>query len=257
MKYLLAFYFTIYSFSIFGQPIDLNHGTTIIAFITNDTVWVAADTKVHESASNYNKEQSSTHRKIFKTNEIVYAFSELPRPSTYNKEVYNADKIMTHFIKTQKTFEKIFEKFNDSIIKRLTVFIDSLKVNRYYSEIEEYKKKPVLGMFMIAFINGKPEFKHRTYKFNEQANGVIPIDPFVPDGFGRILWLGSQINAMNYLRSNKSYFNGFKNMTQRLICLINEEVKNNGEYVGFPVDVLILTKKWHKWYYNNKSCIIQ
>ena len=54
LKYLLFFNLSAFNNSLFGQSINLSHGTSIIAFITKDTVWVAADTKVHENSGNDN-----------------------------------------------------------------------------------------------------------------------------------------------------------------------------------------------------------
>jgi hypothetical protein len=234
-----------------SEDFQLTHGTAIVCFFKPDTVWIVADTKAY-----VNDDSSFKSRKILKTNNIFYCFTGLRDASIKNVEIYDAVKIMEHVIKTKKDFKKAGVAFNDSIIKRLNSFLSILIENNKIDMIEKFSTAPVLEFMMVSFIDGKLVYDIRTFMFSKQAPKRVLIGPPPNKDAGNVFLMGKFLNIYSYLSINGNYWGDFSKIKERLICLIKIEAEDryNSKYVGFPVDVLMVYKNGHKWFYDNKDC---
>ena len=237
--------------------LKLYHGTSVIAFLKDDIGWIAADSKVVEETNGV-VTGSHTVRKIKETNAIFYAFTVHPIMHFDNQLVYDAFSLMESTIKKEKDFNKAFETFNSIIVNKLNESINILQKNNHYATLEKYTKTSFLGFLMVQYQNGKPSYQIRSYKFQKNIEGYSTVidPPLIMHGTYPILFLGSYEAAIKYIGAHPKYFVGFTQMKERLICLIAQEVAANPNYVSFPIDVVEMTYKNSKWYYDNKKCSI-
>lgn len=231
------------------------HGTTIIAFLKQDHGWIAADTKVAED-NNGTMTGSHHDHKIRKTNGIYYAFTIHPIVHFNDNLIYDAFSLMEATIKEKKDFDTAFMVFDNVINKKLITTINILQENNHLEILEKYTKTSFLGFLMVQYVDGNPIFKVRSYRFEQNNSGykVVLDPPLVMNGPINIIFLGSYQAATNFLRENKSYFSGFTQMKEKLICLIAKEIAANPNYVGFPVDVVEINSDGDKWHYDIKEC---
>lgn len=243
-----------------GDQLKMYKGTTILAFIKPDTAWIAADSKVTQK-NIYTKKVDSSYntRKIYKTGNIAYAFHGLPSIDYKNQRVFDATKTMAKSIKKGKDINTAYALFNTAILKELDSLITLFQSANAHNLLDSFTKEPFFGFLMLSYQNGKAEYFARKYRFKKTSKGIIAA--LEPDEYGHqescFLMLGKEENVFTYLLANPSYFEGFKQMKEKLVCLIDKEVKANPNDVGFPVDVLILSHKRYRWFYNINECSLK
>lgn len=239
------------------DSLKLYHGTSVIAFLKDDTGWIVADTKVVEETNSVIT-GSQTVRKIKQTQDIFYAFTVHPIMHFNDELIYDAFALMESTIKKEKDFNKSFTTFDSIIKSKLNDAINVLQKNNHIGTLEKYTKTSFLGFLMVQYQNGKPNYQIKSYKFQKNIDGyeTVADPPLIMQGAYPILFLGSYEAAVKYIRSHPKLFVGFKDMREKLICLVAEEVGANPDYVGFPIDAVEITHNGHKWYYDNMKCSI-
>ena len=233
-------------------------GTTVIAFLKDDTGWIAADSKVVEETNGVIT-GSHTVRKIKQTDDIFYAFTVHPQMYFDNKLIYDAFSLMESTIKKEKDFKKSFDAFDSIIKSELDKAIKILLENNHIPTLEKYTNTSFLGFLMIQYNNDKPNYQIRSYKFQKDGIGykTVPDPPLVMGGEYPMLFLGSYEAALRYIQSHPKMLVGFKDVREKLICLVTEEVSANPSYVGFPIDAVEITKDGAKWYHNITECSLK
>ncbi|MGN6542024.1 MAG: hypothetical protein ACTHKY_14550 [Ginsengibacter sp.] len=240
------------------HSLKLNGGTTVVAFLKDDTGWIAADSKVVEE-TNGAITGSHTVKKIKQTDDIFYAFTVHPQMYFDNELIYDAFSIMESTIKSQKDFDKSFNAFDSLITVKLDKAIKILLEHKHIAMLEKYTKTSFLGFLMVQYKNSKPSYKISSYKFEKVGDGykTVPDPPLVMQGAYPLLFLGSYEAALRYIRSHPKFLVGFKNVRQKLICLVSEEISANPEYVGFPIDAVEITKDGSQWYNHIMECSLK
>lgn len=248
------------NYSAKSQPIDelqLHGGTTIIAFLMDDRGWIVADSKVAVATNGVISEYKQV-RKIARTKDIFYAFSEHPKVQFNDILIYDAFNIMDSTIRKKRSFIKSFESFDSAIVNKLNKTIDTLLTHNHFATLEEYTKNSFLGFLMVQYEKDKPSYKLRSYKFERTDQGyrtVIHSSEPATDGLP-ILFLGSKEAVFKYIESHPNLFSGFMQIKEKLVCLVAQEIQASPDHVGFPIDAVKITKHGHKWYCNNMECNI-
>lgn len=233
-----------------GQPhkpvYSLGHGTTILVLITPDTIWVAADRKTTMSGSTHYIE----HTKILQSESAFFAMSGviLIKDLIKNRIYFDAQNAMLKILKQQNDDIKIScEKYTDSIKKtlmassldtRIQFLRGFLNISVFDFVIIKGDKNGMDYIHRAIFIKGKPD--SLIFTTRDEVNDI-------PNA---IMFLGRHDYVNEYLTKNPNYLHGFKDIKGKLTCLIKIE-SDKSRYVGMPVDVLVLYKNKHKWYYKN------
>jgi hypothetical protein len=240
------------------HSLKLCGGTTVVAFLKDDMGWIAADSKVVEETNGVIT-GSHTVRKIKQTGDIFYAFTVYPQMYYDNKLIYDAFALMEETIKKEKDFNKSFNAFDSLIIGELNKAIKILLENNQIAMLEKYTNTSFLGFLMIQYKNNKPSYQIRSYKFQKDGNGykTVTDPPLIMQGVYPMLFLGSYEAAVRYIRSHPKMLVGFKDIREKLICLVAEEVSANPNYVGFPIDAVEMTKNDSKWYHDITECSLK
>lgn len=239
------------------KELKLYHGTSILAFLKNDTGWIVADSKVTEETNGIIT-GSHNVRKIKETNGIFYAFTIHPIVHFDDELIYDAFSLMDSIIKKEKDFNKAFETFDTVIKDKLNEAINIFLKNNHILTLEKYTQTSFLGFLMVQYKGDKPNYQIRSYKFQKNSSGYTTVmdPPLIMGGEYPLLFLGSYQAALSYIRLHPKIFVGFQEMRGKLICLVAEEVKANPDHVGFPFDAIEITNKGHHWYHDIKECII-
>lgn len=255
---LILFGFNIINSQTTMKDIKLIDGTTVIAFLKDDIGWIVADTKVNLIINGINTGTENV-TKIKQTSDIYYAFTVHPIVHFNNELIYDAFSVIDSIIKREIDFDRSFESFDEMIINKLDELINILLKQNQIITLEKYTKTSFLGFLMVQYENDKPKYQIRSYKFqkiNKKFKTVID-PPFVMKGQNQILFLGSYKNAVRYIASNPSIFVGFRNIKEKLICLVTKEIETNPDHVGYPIDAVEITKDGGKWDYKITECSIK
>ncbi len=263
LKYIIAVILFVLVFPILtvGQSktdLVLKHGTTILTLVSPDSIWIAADSKISETTGNNTRtENSSSSKKIYKTNNTVYGFAAIITASTKSGEsFFESRPIMECILKKRKSTLISFEQYKDSIILRLNQLLDTLILNRYTDLIDKYTKEPIHTFIMTSFENGKPYYFSQSYII-AKVNGDFKIQEMKGDiyDYGTTFFIvGNKEIIKIFLSKNQNHFDGLKKVKDKLVCLISLEAQKNPTDVGMPVNAIILNKKGYKWSLNNKTC---
>jgi hypothetical protein len=241
-----------------NKNVQVHYGTTIAAYITPDTAWIAADTKVNNINPQTSKVESSFKmNKIHEMDNIVYAFHGHPHIDYYDNRIFDAIKTMADCIKKEKDLNAAFELFNLTIINQLNDALKFLQDNNHPHVLHRYTNESFFGILMITFQNGYGEYLHRKYRFERVGMNIkATAEPqqITPEK-NALLLLGSIGSASGFLTANPSYFHGLNHMIEKLVFLIDKEAKANPKEVGFPVDALIMTRESNQWYRDIKDSI--
>jgi hypothetical protein len=237
----------------------LKRGTAIAAFVKKDTVWIAADTKVTTTNERGQILEVKKVRKIHQTDGVYYAFVELPEVIYDGKTIFSAITTLDDIIWKVKDRNKVVAQFVDTTLKQLDELISIYKQIAADQLLEMYTRKSILGFIVVWFDNGEARFEQRTFRFEKTLTGfktvLEPARTKFPEN--NLLLLGSYENAAKFLQENKKYFVGFKDMKERIICLVKEEADKNSEWVGLPIDAVEIDKGGPKWYLDNTECKIK
>lgn len=259
------------SYNLFSQvktdtaTTEVIHGTTFLAIVTKDTIWMAADTKVNNTNKRGEITSTFNKTKIFKTDNVFYAFTGVSDVTTTTKPsgitvFIDTDNQMSRIIKREKTLDKIHKAIRDTFYQGLTNYVRVLPLINGIAFINKYLDKDnILDYVITSFEDGKANYHGASFwlKSTPQGMKVISTDlgEFTDKSKTSLIKSGYQSEIIKFLSSNPTYFKTMKNIVDKLICLIKLEIDVNGRDVGFPIDAAVIYKNGHKFLLNNKSCV--
>jgi hypothetical protein len=236
------------------------YGTTVIAVINSDSAVLGADSRGEYKMMGEKKGVEFKIRKIYETNKIVYAFTELKAIYSEDKEIYDAEKIMDGIIKQDKELIKSFNSFNSAIINKLNIAIDSLKNDNQTGVLELYTRKSILSFIMTTSANGQMNYATRSYRLKKDSAGrfkpVVDTLQKTPASHQYAIILGQRMEVNKHLATNPYYLSSHYNIKEKIVCLIKLEADKNPDHVSMPVDIVVVDKRSIRWSYNNNECAI-
>lgn len=234
--------------NIQSQNLTVGHGTTILTFISNDSIIIASDTKQSIYDSSGNKIKDTIVGKIGFTNNIIYGFANLSFISYNNQEIFNPYKIFNWFAIKEKP-EMAFSSFNDSIIKNLKFAIKQ----QGQQLIDLINLKGGTSYIVASFLNNKPIVAIGSYYISGNIKNfeVIQKEEELSNmPFLNIRGMHDHIDSV--FINNKRFFDlSISSIYDKLNYLIKLEADNHPEIVGLPIDILILKPKRYKWLIKN------
>jgi hypothetical protein len=226
--------------------LSLGGGTTVLAFLTKDSVIITADTK--EIIINQKTGDTSyiIVPKIRQVGNVFFAFSDF-------YELYDYDKGGKVF-DMQSLFTECQKKDSDDIVSGFKDFLDNLKtkINELSMEYpflpNSFKNRVMSGVIIIQFKDETPHCIFGLLILNGDAAPNLnprfkPINSLVnPMPLGRFQYISS------FLASNQTYLSSPRpNMKEKLIKLIRVQIAQDSAAVGCPIDQVVIRRNAYKW----------
>jgi hypothetical protein len=235
-----------------AQQLNFLHGTSILTIISPDTIWMAADSKLNSSLDPNGKYSVD---KIFETKNIFYAFAEVAYlVDKKNDTLFDAAKILRNIINKKTELKYTINPFNDSIVNKLNVIINSSKYRKDTFK-QKYLNKQVLQAVMATFVKGKPMCFSITYMLREDNSGslfIVPENPLVYEEGMEIFFLGHHDEIKKFIARNPDYLiNG--HLREKIVCLVKIEADSNKD-VDLPITEVIFNPNQKKWRTGLTTC---
>lgn len=247
-------FLSICSFS--QQGVKYSCGTTILTFITPDTIWIASDTKVLNVSTPTRDTTFSKGTKIFKSGDRYYGFCGLNNLSGFNSFSFEPKNIMDSLLMTEKTLRETYDVFDSVISPKIKDLVDWLY--RYsYSEYEKYSGKLLFQYLVLGFENNKPHYFTLGYEIDStlfSSRGIKKAKREVYTN-GTVLFLSGFSAEIRELITKKEFIVDILNIRNQLPCLIKKEASLHKDEVGMPVDEYIIDKK-HYSFLKDLNCVI-
>lgn len=229
---------------VHSQDNTLINGTIIITLVSEDTIWMGADSRTSaltDEGYTVNKEGMC---KIYSTNDIIYAMAGHVR---YVDNSFNFLEIMRTCINEQKNFEKSMELFQQRAKNEIGSILKKFSTKSINTLIKT-NNGSFLSVIAISFVNG--EKKMREMRFSIEAinrdNWNVIYKETEKNGVGSLRFIGHTANASEYVRNNKLYFGNGRNIPEKINDLIKLESTKSTITVGMPADVISIYNNGYK-----------
>lgn len=240
MDYLRALLLFLIAACFIIKPINaqdkaLMNGTIIITLISQDTIWLGADSRTSSLTEKGYTVNKNGMCKINNTNNIVYAMAGHVR---YVDNSFDFLEMMRNCINEQKDFDKSTILFQ----QRAKVEIRSI--------LKKFSKKSIntliktndggfLSVVAISFENGEKKMKEMwfTIEADNNNNWKVIYNEKQDNGVGSLRFIGHASSASKYVKENNLFFGNGRSIPEKINQLIDIESKNSIT-VGLPADVI-------------------
>ncbi len=241
----------------------MEHGSTILTVISNDSIWIASDSKVSVRNSESRKNKYAKGCKVFNYQNIHYSVSGTTRlqdPDTKGI-LFDADKEVLDIIKKGKPFVETFADCYKTMEHRLFEVYKPI-INSCSDEDIHYlfDYHPVLLSISMSMFSdkNKPMYIYWAYKLEHTAKewSIQPtlVDTCIECTANQISLQGATDSINTYLNKNPLATISNIGMRERLIDLINMQIAKDPAEIGLPIVVKVIYAKGNKWLTAHKSC---
>lgn len=210
----------------FGQNL-IFRGTTVIAYATKDTIWIAADSK-----ANGQNGQIAHTLKISASNSFIAGIAGLAN--------YLVGGNLLNF--ALKDFENSASKCKNS---RCLI---SSYINAYESDLQflnqqnKIRDRDTSSILFGYFDNTMPVLIMITF-YSKKQNGKLSIDTLIDStsNANNGLAIGYHDEIQNFISSHPDFLSK-GNIRLKLQELIEKEIHAHGDVVGKPIDIIELSR---------------
>lgn len=239
------------TFQTQAQPAKLNNGSIIITLISNDTIWMGADSRTSaltEKGYTVNKEGMC---KIHTTNNVVYAMAGHVR---YTDNSFNFLNIMRNSIMDESDFELAMQTFKRRTIAEIGTILKKFSRSSINTLVEK-NNGAFLSVVAISFINDYKILKEIRFSIAPEGKGwkVNYTENEINDT-GALRFLGHASHASRHIRQNQFYFGNGSDIPGKIRDLIRLESDNGTTTVGMPADVISIYNNGYKWVISSGLC---
>lgn len=230
--------------AVHAQDKTLTNGTIIITLISEDTIWMGADSRTSaltDKGYTVNKEGMC---KIHSTNDVVYAMAGHVR---YVDNSFNFLEIMEACINQQSDFEKSMELFAERTKTEIGSILKKFS-RKSINTLIQTNKGSFLSVVAISFVNGEKKIKEMKFSIEAVNNNKwnVIYKEAAASGVGSLRFLGHAANASTFIRDNKLYFGNGRNIPDKINDLIRLESTVSTITVGMPADVISIYNGGYK-----------
>lgn len=234
-----------------AQDKALMNGTLIITLISEDTIWLGADSRTSALTDNGYTVNKEGMCKIYSTNDVIYAMAGHVR---YVDNSFNFLEMMQACIDEQKDFEKSMELFEQrakdeiaSILKRFS--------RKSINTLMKTNNGGFLNVVAISFVNGEKKMKEMNFSIEAAGRNNWNVISAVKaqNDVGSLRFVGHATNALKFVRNNNLYFGNGRNIPDKINELIELESKSTIT-VGMPADVISIYNGGYKRVINSGLC---
>ncbi|MCW3110864.1 MAG: hypothetical protein JWQ09_5370 [Segetibacter sp.] len=236
---------------VHAQDNTLINGTLIITLISQDTIWLGADSRTSALTDDGYTVNKDGMCKIYSTNDVIYAMAGHVR---YVDNSFNFLEIMQSSINEQKDFERCMELFQ----QRAKIEIASI-LKRFSRESINTLIKTNNGTFLnvvaISFVNGEKKVKEMNFSIKaiSRNNWNVTYNVTEQNDVGSLRFVGHATNASKFVRNNNLYFGNGRNIPEKINDLIELESKGTIT-VGMPADVISIYNNGYKRIISSGLC---
>jgi len=228
----------------YSQDNSLLNGTLIITLVSQDTIWVGADSRTSaltEKGYTVNKEGMC---KIYSTNNVVYAMAGHVR---YVDNSFNFIEIMRDCINDQNDFEESMELFQQRTKKEIASILKKFS-RKSINTLVKTNKGSFLSVVAISFVNGEKKVKEMKFSIIGASNNNWNVIDKITEGsdVGSLRFIGHASNASEFVKNNQLYFGNGKNIPDKISDLIKLESTSGTITVGMPADVISIYNNGYK-----------
>lgn len=151
--------------------------------------------------------------------------------------------------------------FESAIIKPMMTHLELEKRSNYEVFLREYEGREMLQVIFAGFENGVPVVMYRTFKTETSSSGQTAFflkrkHDCPGDCKGDLSYrvLGEQEAIYAFLDKQPHFWKSGLSFAEIAKFFVMLEVKDKGEFVGPPVDILRLTKDGAKWVQKKPEC---
>jgi hypothetical protein len=230
----------------FSQKFTISKGTTLLAYVSKDTIWMAADSRVltiNACDKGYDT-VVTTRDKIYKYKDINYAFCGHLTFDIDSFDFFNPDELFRKVVNVDD-LDATCEQFASVVKGKLSSYFFFLK-NTNRRAFDSCLNKSVLGTILATFINHKPYYRMIDFALTGNADSFniqkrepeynIPLPVVMLDGY--------KDHIEQYLKFRPDYFqNRNDSMENKLKGLIELEVNYHPLMVNYPIKSETLINK--------------
>ena len=226
-------------------PISTGGGTTVLTFITPDSIIMAADSR-HSRHYFDGRITVDTVCKIEHFENIFYCFSGTSDIFYNNNKVFNVYDILKSCIKKRVSFKHILVRFNSKLNRQVH------KMSKYVGTKYFFDSLPgrsLLEIILVRFRNDLPEYNSGMYMVtgNNKRNLYIQFFEDLYDSSYNLNKEGYHEHIDSFLNKNPGYLESPGTTNDRLATLIKMESKHHPLKVACPIDMVIIKNKGNEW----------
>ena len=229
---------------VYAQNNPLINGTIIITLISNDTIWLGADSRTSALTNKGYTKNKEGMCKIYSTNDVIYSMAGHVR---YTDNSFNFLKVMESCIKEQADFEKSMKLFQQRAKNQIPSILKKFSRTSINTLIKT-NNGSFLSVVAISFVNGEKKMKEMRFAIQAGPRNDWNVTSAVTDenSVGLLRFFGHAGNASRYVKDNKLYFGNGKNVPNKFIDLIKLESTKGTITVGLPADVVSIYNNGYK-----------
>lgn len=230
----------------------LTNGTIIITLISEDTIWLGADSRTSaltEKGYTVNKEGMC---KIYSTNDVVYAMAGHVR---YSDNSFNFIEIMESCINQQKDFEESMQLFQQKAKTEISSILTKFS-KKSINNLIKTNKGSFLSVVAVSFVNGVKKIKEMKFSIESTGrnNYNVSFKQTEDSGVGSLRFVGHASNSSKFIKNNRFYFGNGRSIPGKINDLIELESSQGTITVGMPADVISIYNNGYKRIINSGLC---
>lgn len=242
------------------------HGTSVVAFIKKDSIWLAADSKVMSTIDS-SIGKPTTVCKIDEFNNAFIAIAGTPSIIYEHKIFWDSYEEIKKQLKTGTSLQESYEILQKKLYDQLFQI--------YYSFIKNRSKKEVANLFsdtnkillqvtLSGFTERNNAFHVNWLYYLHGTEGNWSIMQYIVhalngdvNDLGDLTYFsfaGQTDSIQKFLTPSSEFFKNKMTPKQRLIFLIKLEICKNKNAVGKPINIVLINPHKHEWLTKNKVC---
>ncbi|HEX8461804.1 MAG TPA: hypothetical protein VF623_10250 [Segetibacter sp.] len=240
MKFIIKLLYIVVTAFIYAAPVcaqknTLLNGTLLITLVSNDTIWLGADSRTSALTDTGYRANKKGMCKINSTNDIVYAMAGHVR---YVDNSFNFLNIMRAAINKEKDFEKSMQLFELQAKKETKSILKKFS-RKSINTLIKTNNGSFLSVVAISFVNGEKKIKEMKFSIEASGNNWNVVYKETEDiGVGSLRFVGHGVHASQYVKENNLYFGNGQNVPNKIVGLIKIESTKGTTTVGMPADVI-------------------
>lgn len=229
---------------LYAQENSLLNGTIIITLISEDTIWLGADSRTSSLTDKGYTVNEQGMCKINITNNIIYAMAGHVR---YVDNSFNFLELMQKCINEQEDFDesmKLFQLKSEEEIRSILKKFSRTSINT----LVRTNQGSFLTVVAISFINGEKKIKEMRFFIRSKGTYKWKVIYKENDenGVGTLRFFGHAANASEYIRDNPLFLGNGRNIPDKISDLIKLEATKGAGTVGMPADVISIYNNGYK-----------
>src|SRR4051794_26878713 len=149
-----------------AQDKGLMNGTMIVTLISNDTIWMGADSRTSSLTEKGYTANKKGMCKIYNTNDIIYAMAGHVR---YVDNSFDFIRMMQRSINEQKDFDQSMEQFQQKARAEIESILTKFSANSINTLIKK-NNGGFLTVVAISFANGEKKMREMRFSIEATSN---------------------------------------------------------------------------------------